>query len=129
MDPGVHALQYMDAISGKDLGYRINFYHNLREILNLIPKVRSVVKLVTRRGTCSCTCDPEAQIPVLCSASEFSAQLLLAFPGCLFKRAFLAAGAENVVPESGARYGEGSGGPWVRGSAGSGRARPAHGVG
>lgn len=40
MDPGVHALQYMDAISGKDLGYRINFYHNLREILNLIPKVR-----------------------------------------------------------------------------------------
>lgn len=39
MDPGVHALQYMDAISGKDLGYRINFYHNLREILNLIPKV------------------------------------------------------------------------------------------
>jgi hypothetical protein len=39
MDPGVHALQYMDAISGKDLGYRINFYHNLRDILNLIPKV------------------------------------------------------------------------------------------
>lgn len=43
MDPGVHALQYMDAISGKDLGYRINFYHNLREILNLIPKVRSLL--------------------------------------------------------------------------------------
>ena len=39
MDPGVHSLQYMDAIAGKDLGYRVNFYQNLRDVLNLIPKV------------------------------------------------------------------------------------------
>jgi hypothetical protein len=48
MDPGVHSLQYMDAIEGKDQGYRINFYHSLRDVLNLIPKVRSLTdSLVT----------------------------------------------------------------------------------
>lgn len=39
MDPGVHALQYLDVIQMKDAVHKANFYHNLSGNLANIPKV------------------------------------------------------------------------------------------
>lgn len=41
MDPGVHALQYLDVIQMKDSTHKSNFYHNLKGALSSIPKVNS----------------------------------------------------------------------------------------
>lgn len=39
MDPGVHALQYLDVINMKDSEHRANFYYSLKGVLPAIPKV------------------------------------------------------------------------------------------
>jgi hypothetical protein len=39
MDPAVQALQYLDMISVKDVSQKAAFYHNLPNVMPLIPKV------------------------------------------------------------------------------------------
>ncbi|XP_028966958.1 SCY1-like protein 2 [Galendromus occidentalis] len=38
MDPGVHALQYLDVIQMKDSTHKTHYYHNLKQTLPAIPK-------------------------------------------------------------------------------------------
>lgn len=45
MDPGVHALQYLDMIHLKDSSHKANFYPSLKGVLCTIPKVHVIMWL------------------------------------------------------------------------------------